>query len=205
MSSSSERQEMESTSSRGIEGSYPAQAFHAINLITPDHTNHQNMPAETLTVPDNEAGSLRSASSVETFQSAISVQESIDIALQVEAVCDVLHSFRTALEVLAALIETRLRKKEKHTYAAAKELEDSLAKGEKEITELHNQHRKRHGLLYTTGFTASRKLALMKYQTVAYSFRHHQPSKCQLYSSERYCGGTTCVFCQACQDPIIRL
>jgi hypothetical protein len=149
-------QQMGSSSARGLEGSHPAQTSPIINLISSDHIVPRTVLAGA-SVQDNETRSLRSVSSVQTFESAISVQESIDPALQVRAIYDVLHSFQTALKVLATLIETRLRKKERDIHAAAKNLEDSLTKGEKKISELHDRHCTWQGLDYATGFTAARR------------------------------------------------
>jgi hypothetical protein len=150
-------QEIASSSARGIEGSIPVHRFPAMNFMA--HQIKDEMASvETLTAKDTELRSLKTASSLESFQSAVSEQESsIDVVNQVEAIYNVLHAFRTAFEVLESLIKSRLREKEQDTYSVARELQNSLMEGEREIRETHNRNCKLHGALYTKEFADCRK------------------------------------------------
>ncbi|KIN03186.1 hypothetical protein OIDMADRAFT_52983 [Oidiodendron maius Zn] len=136
--------EIASSSARDIEGSSLISRFPTTNFIT-----HQiTLPAK------GRKASLKSASSSDSFRSAVSVQESpVDVVYQVEAIYNVLHAFRTALQVLESLIESRLQKKEQDSHSIAKGLQDSLTEGEREIREAHDRSCKLHGPLYIQGFT----------------------------------------------------
>ena len=140
--------EIASSSARDVEGSSLVSRFPATNFIT----HHMTLPAK------GSKASLKSASSSDSFRSAVSVQESsIDVVYQVEAIYNVLHAFRTALQVLESLIESRLQKKEHDSHSVAKGLRDSLTEGEREIREAHDRNYKLYGPLYIQGFTDFRK------------------------------------------------
>lgn len=157
------QQEIGSGSTRGIEERDSAQEFPStINFTALNHANPSTIVAGMF-VQDNDARSLRSVASVQTFKSALSAQEPVDIAPQVKGVYDVLHSFRTALEVLATLIERRLQNQGQDIHAAATKLENSLAKGEAEISELHSRYFKLSGQFYTTAFKPTRGFSSIKY------------------------------------------
>ena len=138
--------------------------FQPINMIA-----HQEIPRNTAKTDISSCGrikttSLRSASSVESFQSAVSVQRSLhelearnEVEQQVEAVRSVLHAFRTALEVLGKLVEKRCLVKRQELFPTAKDLERSLIEGEKEFNGTHDRHCRRHGPQYIQAFTDSRK------------------------------------------------
>lgn len=83
-----------------------------------------------------------------------------EVEQQVGAVRSVLHAFRTALEVLAKLVEKRSMLKQQQLYPATAHLERSLVEGEKEFKGTHERHFKLHGPQYTQSFTDSRKWPL---------------------------------------------
>ena len=161
------RNEPDSTVTKGIETG-PANAiptltkrfFQPINMMVHQQIPQNTAKIETLACERTTAKSLRSMSSVESFQSAVSVQRSFqepeaqnEVEQQVEAVRSVLHAFKTALEVLAKLIEKRRLVKIQELYPTAKHLEKSLTEGEKEFKGTHDCHCLRHGAQYIQAFT----------------------------------------------------
>ncbi|CZR50235.1 uncharacterized protein PAC_00107 [Phialocephala subalpina] len=93
--------------------------------------------------------SLKSSSSAESFKSAISIQEQdLEVARKVKAVQSVLHAFRTAIQILGNLIESRLSGTDEKLFSAAKGLEQSLAEGSNRINRHHMNHFKQYGQAY---------------------------------------------------------
>jgi hypothetical protein len=125
--------------------------------------NHeQDMRNDGLNLTDSKRNcsprSLKSSSSNESFKSAISLQEEdLNLARKVKAVQSVMHAFRTALEILNNLVDRRIHDKHGELYLAAKELEDSLDKGSKDIDRTHMSYFKLHGHSYIQLFTKQRK------------------------------------------------
>jgi hypothetical protein len=145
-------------------------AFH-INqsfMMMPPKENLVSFLTKTQDVPssmsrnrtsDTEEKSLKSSSSMESFKSAISLQEAdLDLARQVKAIQTVLHAFRTALQILQNLIEKRIPDRDGEVYFAAKDLEGSLQEGSKAIHDKHIGKFKEHGQSYLESFTPFRKL-----------------------------------------------
>ncbi|RDL41867.1 uncharacterized protein BP5553_01846 [Venustampulla echinocandica] len=111
--------------------------------------------------------SLKSSSSVESFQSALSSQgTSTDIIDDVVAVQGVLHSFRTALETLNSFTQKRIPKKDNGLYPVVKDIERSLVDGEKGVSDTHKSHYKKHGLLYIQSFKDTDEYTLQNVSTV---------------------------------------
>ncbi|KAE8441461.1 hypothetical protein EG329_004954 [Mollisiaceae sp. DMI_Dod_QoI] len=93
--------------------------------------------------------SLKSSSSVESFKSAMSVQEhDLEIARKVKAVQSVMHAFRTAIQILGNLFERRISATGGELAMAAKELESTLNEGSTEVDRCHMNHFKKHGQVY---------------------------------------------------------
>ena len=81
------------------------------------------------------SSSLRSASSFESFKSAMSNPESnIELVAEVR---DVMHAFRSALEILRNIIRKRIRDDKDKLRLPAQDLETSLAQGEIVIDQVH--------------------------------------------------------------------
>jgi hypothetical protein len=125
---------------------------------------------ETPTSPQKLAGSinfehtasrsLKSASSSESFKSAMSVQASNEsVASQIKAVQGVMHAFQTALETLESLIAKRILASGIESYPAVNALKMSLREGRGEIEQRNIYHCKRRGHDYVQCFTKSRKRA----------------------------------------------
>jgi hypothetical protein len=160
-----------STITRGIKTGYvnvagtPAMhPFQPINMMAHHQISQPTALPKALDFEYTTARSLKSASSVESFQSAVSVQRSLHepvpengVQQQLEAVHGVLHAFRTALEVLSKLMDKRLLAKKQDLYPTAKQLERSLTDGEKEFKDAHGRRCKIHGDQYIQAFTESRK------------------------------------------------
>jgi hypothetical protein len=118
---------------------------------------------------DMESRSIKSSSSTESFKSAISLQEvDLDIARQVKAVQALMHAFRTALQILYNLIESRMPDKSGEVYIAAKELQDSLYDRSKEINDKHLAKSKEYGQIYLGRFTTEGKASLESAQILTH-------------------------------------
>jgi hypothetical protein len=161
----------DSTVTRGIETG-PANAeptpamrlFQPINMMVHQQIHQNTAKTEISACERTIAQSLRSTSSVESFQTAVSVQRSLhkpearnEVEQHVEAVRSVLHTFRTALEVLRKLVEKRRLVKKQELYPTTKHLEMSLTEGVREFNSTHDRHCKLHGRQYIEAFTDSRK------------------------------------------------
>jgi len=93
-------------------------------------------------------GSLKSASSSDSFKSAVDQQEpDIEIIREVEGV---LHAFRTALEVLEK-VKKRIDEEDKALRIEADMLNYSLIKG-LDVDQAHGYHYRRHGVAYLRAF-----------------------------------------------------
>lgn len=130
--------------------------FQSINIMIPQQIPENTAKIETSSYEPTTSKSLRSASFFGRFQSAVSVQRSFyepearnEVAQEVEAICSVLHAFRTALEVLARLV------KQQQLYPSAIHLERSLSEGEKEFKGTHEHRFRLHGRQYMQRFTSS--------------------------------------------------
>lgn len=106
-------------------------------LQVTNRSTAQNAPAfVTRSMVDGDSSaSLMSRSSMESFKSAMSKPYS-DIE-QVGEVKDVIHAFRSALQVLRKLIRKRIRNSEGGYYFYAQHLMTSLDKGETTIAEVY--------------------------------------------------------------------
>lgn len=102
--------------------------------------------------PDNDHAatrSLKSSSSAESFKSAISIQEQdLEVARKVKAVQSIMHAFRTAIQILGNLIESRISDTDAKLFSAAEGLEQSLIMGSNKIEQHHINHLKQHGQAY---------------------------------------------------------
>ncbi|EPE26176.1 hypothetical protein GLAREA_02088 [Glarea lozoyensis ATCC 20868] len=104
-----------------------------------------------------ETRSLKTSSSVESFQSALSTQEPVNnsSSQDVEAIRNVLHAFRTAIDNLSFLIKQRLTS-ENSTWQAAESLKESLTFQEKNIAQIHEVNHKGCGRMYVEIFNTSK-------------------------------------------------
>jgi len=121
---------------------------------------------QRVAAPVDGNASLKTASSFESFKSALSFQLPIcdieDEIYDIYAIRSILHAFRTALETLDRLIPKRMSKQDNVLYVAAKGLEASLSKGEKDIAETHGSYHREIGLEYILAFNDSDKEGLQE-------------------------------------------
>lgn len=108
---------------------------------------------------DTDMKSVRSASSVESFKSARSIQEEdMETARKIKAVQRVMHAFRSALDVLNSLVEKRIEDKRWDLYTLATHLKGCLVDGREHIDRRHIGHFKQHGKSYVSSFGGNCKL-----------------------------------------------
>jgi hypothetical protein len=103
-----------------------------------------------------ETRSLKTSSSIESFQSALSTQEPMNnsSSQEVEAIGNVLHAFRTATDNLSFLIKQRLPN-ENPVWQAADTLKKSLAFQEKNIAQTYEVNHMNCGQMYVEMFNTS--------------------------------------------------
>jgi hypothetical protein len=110
----------------------------------------------TIPISANIAGSpksLKSASSSDSFKSAVDEQEpDMEMIREIEGV---LHAFRTALEVLGKVIK-RIDEQDKALRIEVKKLDYSLTKG-LDIKQAHVSHHKKHGNAYLSALRNSQR------------------------------------------------
>jgi hypothetical protein len=138
--------------------------FQPINMIAHQEFPRNTARTEISTCERTITESRRSPSSLGSFRNTAPGKRSLyepearnEVEQQVRPVRSVLHAFRTALEVLAKLMEERRIVEQQQLYPAVMHLERSLVDGEKEFKGTHERHFKLHGPQYTQSFTDSRK------------------------------------------------
>jgi hypothetical protein len=142
--------------------------FQPITMMVNHQVPQGTGQNEALSLERTLSKSLKSKSSVESFQTAVSVQQSFhepeepleaqnSVDQEVEAVRNIIHAFKTAIEVFSKLVEKRRLDMKQGLYPTAKDLEKSLADGEREFKCTHDRHLKLLGACYVQAFTNSRK------------------------------------------------
>ena len=132
------------------------------NTITTSATKDLQIVA----APVDGNANLKTASSFESFKSALSSQLPIcdieDDIYDIYAIRSILYAFRTALETLDRLISKRISKQDNVLYVAAKGLEASLSEGEKDVAETHGSYHREIGLEYILAFNDPDKEGLQE-------------------------------------------
>lgn len=107
-----------------------------------------------------ETNSLKSASSIESFKSAVSEQiiaQGFDFAHETKEIKGLLHAFGTALDILKNLIQRRIQDRRMEVYNVAKDLGISLASGEEEVRRSHKRNCLKLGKIYVLSWTNARE------------------------------------------------
>jgi hypothetical protein len=103
-----------------------------------------------------EFRSLKSTSSMNSFRSALSIQESdLEIAWKVKAVQSAMHAFETSIQILRSLIEKRISKTSTSLFTAANSLQAKLKEAKEEIDRRHVDYYKQHKEAYVSLFNAA--------------------------------------------------
>lgn len=103
--------------------------------------------------------SLKSSSSIESFKSACSSVDTENIIVEeINAIQDILHAFRTALETLEVLVRRRMIEKDGQLYIITKNLKDSLENGHNEIRRTYRVCYVKYGQSYAESLSEFRKL-----------------------------------------------
>jgi hypothetical protein len=128
-----------------------ALAMHSNSILMFQRSPNAEEISPSSTPAVHPPGSLKSASSSDSFKSAVDEQEpDIEIVREVEGV---LHAFRTALEVLEK-VKKRIDEEDKALRIEAYMLTYSLMKG-LDINQAHGYHHRRHGAAYLRAFRDS--------------------------------------------------
>jgi hypothetical protein len=145
-----EEKSRETRSSDGI-NCPSALAMHSNSILMFQRSPNAEEISPSSTPAAHPPGSLKSASSSDSFKSAVDEQEpDIEIVREVEGV---LHAFRTALEVLEK-VKKRIDEEDKALRIEADMLTYSLMKG-LDINQAHGYHHRRHGAAYLRAFRDS--------------------------------------------------
>jgi hypothetical protein len=113
--------------------------------------------------------SLKASSSIDSFKSALSTQQSTDDSCtyhDVKAIRNVLHAFKTAIDNLSVLIKRRFHEVN-DTWREAVSLQQTLAYHERTIREMHDMNCKNPGLPYLETFNSSKT---REYPNLIHSF-----------------------------------
>jgi len=118
--------------------------------------------------------SLKSSISIDSFKSAVSVQEAStnpgsDVTHGIHAIQSVMHAFRTALETLQKLIDRRIPRTNLNLYSAAGSLSSSLSCSKNRIRELHSSKVQEHEDEYLDAFNEpSKPFEVSRFNSYAY-------------------------------------
>jgi len=135
------------------------------SLARSHETSNRELEVESdKTVEPNTAAaktkSVKSSSSVESFKSAVSEQSIVpkyDFSHEIKEVKELLHAFRSALDILGNLIERRIHDRKADVFIAAKNLGASLADGETQLDLEHKKYCRKHGIDYVQSWTDFRQ------------------------------------------------